>query len=102
MEGFEYLTKISAIYDDNFSLFYYLSVYTNEYAKILIKAKKIVLREEEEPIVEKSKILLNDIGELEFDFIKYNIKNNEKLIKKLIFSKFLDFKGDYLHFMIIS
>ena len=94
MENLDFLTAIRAMYN-NFD-FYTLLVYTSKDKKILIKFKKVMLREEEEPLIKKGEIILNNIGNSELEFIKLNLENNEDLIKKLIFSKFLDLKGDNL------
>ena len=94
MENLDFLTTIKAMYN-NFD-FYTLLVYISKDEKILIKFKKVMLREEEVPLIKKGEIILNNIGNSELEFIKLNLENNEELIKKLIFSKFLDLKGDNL------
>lgn len=92
MENLDFLTTIKAMYN-NFD-FYTLLVNISKDKKILIKFKKVMLREEEVPLIKKGEITLNNIGNSELEFIKLNLENNEELIKKLIFSKFLDLKGD--------
>ena len=94
MENLYFLTTIKAMYN-NFD-FYKLLVYTSKDEKILIKFKKVILREEEEPIIKKGEIILNNIGPLGFNFICDNIKICEDLIKEFIFKNFLDLKGGNL------
>ena len=94
MENLDFLATIKAMYN-NFD-FYTLLVNISKDKKILIKFKKVMLREEEVPLIKKGEITLNNIGNSELEFIKLNLENNEELIKKLIFSKFLDLKGDDL------
>ena len=110
MKDFKYLTTINAIYnsasmskcEDGFNIFYTLEVLINDREDMLIKFNRCYVDPGKDPIVESGeKILKNIIGPLEFNFIKFNFKNNEKLIKELIFSKFLDYCNDELIFAFI-
>ena len=109
MKTLNFLTTINAVYnnadaaayENGLNIFYNLLVYTNESGDILIKYNEIIISKGEDANAEKGEIILNNIGLLEFEFICDNLKNNEKLIKELIFSKFLDIKGDELNFMFV-
>ena len=109
MENFNYLTKINAVYNsakmsesDGFNLFYVLEVFINDSGDMLIKYNKCCVSLDEDPIVEEGEKILKDIvGPVELEFIKFNLKNNEKLIKELILSKYLDYCDDTLNFMFV-
>ena len=109
MENFNFLTKTNAVYNsahmsasDGFNLFYVLEVFINDSGDMLIKYNKCCVPVDESPSVEEGEKILKDIvGPLELNFIKYNIKDNEKLIKELILSKYLDYCDDTLNFMFV-
>ena len=109
MENFNFLTKINAVYNsanmsasDGFNLFYVLEVFINDSGDMLIKYNKCCVPVDESPCVEEGEKILKDIvGPVELDFIKYNIKDNEKLIKELILSKYLDYCDNTLNFMFV-
>lgn len=110
MKDFNYLTTINAVYnsgnisayEDGFNAFYTLEVFINDNEDMLIKFSKCYIGLEGEPsVIKGKKILENIIGPLELNFIKCNLETNEKLIKELIFSRFLDYSGDSLIFAFI-
>ena len=109
METLDFLTTINAVYNNAYAaayenglnIFYNLLVYINKDYNILIKYNEIIISKGEQPGAEKGEIILNNIGLLELEFICDNLKNNEKLIKELVFNKFLDLKGDELNFMFV-
>lgn len=110
MKDFNFLTKINAVYnsakmseeEEGVNAFYILEVFINDNDDMLIKFNKCLVNLGEDPSVEEGeKIFKNIIGPVELEFIKYNIKNNEKLIKELILSKFLDYCNESLNFMFV-
>ena len=46
--------------------------------------------------INKGEIILNDIGEMEYELIYNNFYKN--LIKELIFNRYLDYMGDHLNY----
>lgn len=109
MENFRYLTTIRALYNsaemaksDGFNAFYILEVFINDSGDMLIKFNEYCVGLDEDPSVEEGEKILKDIvGPVELEFIKYNIKYNEKLIKELILSKYLDYCDNTLNFMFV-
>ena len=100
MENFNYLTAINAVKEDDFNVFYTLRllVYTNKSGDILIKFIKIKLNKDLNPITNKGEIILNNKVEPELEFIREKLEKNKKLIKELIFSKFLKYCEEPLIF----
>ena len=100
MKDFKYLTTINAVYnsadmskcENGLNMFYTLEVFINDSEDMLIKFNKCYVDPGESPIVENGEKILKDIiGPAEFNFIRFNFKDDEKLIKELIFIKFLDY-----------
>ena len=95
MENYKYLTSICGDYKD-LNIYLYLAVLINEEdSSLLIDAVSVNIDKNGQENTKRNKIMLN-LGPLEFDLIKANYR--EKIIKELIFNKYLDFFDSYLVF----
>lgn len=100
-KNFNFLTVINGIYnlgEESLKLNYFdtLLIYFNENTEtIKIRYKRLIYNNNKINI-NIGEIILNDIGEMEYEFIINNI--NENLIKNLLFNKFLDYKGEHLNY----
>lgn len=99
-DNYKFLGTISAIYDfNNADENYYitLTVFNNNYDLKIIYNELAISGQSKN--ANNGEIILNNIGEVEFDEITTNF--SEDLIKRLILAKFLDYFENNLNFEII-
>ena len=101
-KNFNFLTIINGIYNLNeetteLNYFDTLLIYFNDNEEIYkINYTRLNYNKNNKIIINKGEIILNNIGEMEYELIYNNFNNN--LIKKLIFNKYLDYMGDHLNY----
>lgn len=99
-DNYKYLGTISAIYDfNNADENYYitLTVFNNNSDLKIIYNELAISGQSKN--ADNGEIILNNIGEVEFDIITHDF--SETLIKELILAKYLDNRGDHLNFEIV-
>lgn len=104
-KNFNFLTTINGIYNLNeeaaeLNYFDTLLIYFNDNECIFkINYTRLIYdnyNKNNKININKGEIILNDIGEMEYELIYNNFYNN--LIKELIFNKYLDYIGDHLNY----
>lgn len=106
MENLKFLTSINAVYNKTaesteFNSILNLLIFINKDERILIKYNEFIYDDGILKNINKSEIILTNIGYMEYQYILNIFNEDENLFKNLIFNKFLDYRGDELNFDII-